>query len=91
MKPPAFQLYADDFIAGTSDLTDTELGLYFRLLCAQWSRGSIPADVDEVLRFSRGSTTLQAERVMRKFEAGEDGALRNRRLEEERQKQVACA
>ena len=88
MKPPAFQFYADDFLAGTSDMTDSEAGLYIRLLCAQWNRGSLPNDLDELLRFSRGSTTLQAERVRRKFEVCQDGQLRNARLEDERQKQA---
>jgi len=88
MKPPAFQFYADDFQSGTIDMTDAEVGLYVRLLCVQWSRGSIPGDIDEVMRFSRGSTTLQAERVMQKFKAGDDGCLRNQRLESEREKQA---
>jgi uncharacterized protein YdaU (DUF1376 family) len=88
MRPPAFQLYADDFISGTSDMTDAEVGLYMRLLCAQWSRGGLPNDIEELLRFSRGSTTLQAERVKRKFVVGDDGQLRNARLEAEREKQA---
>lgn len=88
MKAPAFQFYADDFLAGTAEMTDSEVGLYVRLLCAQWSRGGLPNDTDELLRFSRGSTTLQAERVRRKFEVGDDGLLRNLRLESEREKQT---
>lgn len=88
-RAPAFQFYADDFISGVADMTDEEVGLYVRLLCAQWSRGSLPNDTEELLRFSRGSTTLQAERVRRKFEVCPDGQLRNARLEAEREKQAA--
>lgn len=88
-RAPAFQFYADDFISGVADMTDAEVGLYVRLLCAQWTRGSLPNDTEELLRFSRGSTTLQVERVRRKFEVCPDGQLRNARLEAEREKQAA--
>jgi len=91
MKPPAFQFYADDFLAGTMDMTDAEVGLYIRCLCRQWSNGSIPNDPQEIARLSRASTEPQPSlnRVMTKFKVCEDGMLRNERLEKERAKQTA--
>lgn len=88
-RPPAFQFYVDNFVEGTCDMTDAEVGFYVRLLCAQWSRGGLPNDDDELMRFSRGCTTVQLQRIKTKFQVGEDGKLRNRRLEAERQKQIA--
>ena len=86
-SPPAFQFYVDNFIEGTIEMTDGEIGLYMRLLCAQWTRGGLPNSEAELLRFSRGATTLELDRVLRKFKAGPDGLLRNERLEAEREKQ----
>lgn len=88
-KPPAFQFYVDNFIEGTTEFDDVEVGLYMRLLCAQWTRGSLPNDDNELMRFSRGATTLQLARVKTKFDVGDDGRLRNARLERERVKQAA--
>jgi uncharacterized protein YdaU (DUF1376 family) len=90
-KPPAFQFYADDFLSGTFDLTDEEVGLYIRMLCVQWTRGSLPNDDAELARLSRGSTGVQPAlaRVRAKFAVCEDGTLRNERLETERVKQIA--
>lgn len=42
--PPAFQLYTDDFVAGTISMSLEQVGAYIRLLCYQWSHGAIPAD-----------------------------------------------
>jgi len=84
MKPPAFQLYADDLIAGTIKFSDAELGLYIRLLCAQWSEGSLPDDDEELSSYGRGKTPLA--RVKAKFEKT-DGRLRNARMEQVRTEQ----
>ena len=83
MKPPAFQFYADDFLAGTMDLTQSEVGSFIRLLCHQWSRGSIPAD-DKRCELIAGGPITDA--VLAKFPVGE-GGRQNMRLERERQKQ----
>jgi len=85
-KPPAFQFYADDFIAGTAKFSDAEVGLCVRLLCAQWSEGSLPDDDGELASYGKGGTPLV--RVKAKFEAGEDGRLRNARMEKVRQEQM---
>lgn len=89
MNPPAFQFYVSNFIEGTAHMSDSEVGLFVRLLCAQWSRGSLPAADSELARFSHGSTTTATDLVMvkEKFEIGADGKLRNARMEAERKKQ----
>jgi uncharacterized protein YdaU (DUF1376 family) len=81
-KPPAFQFYADDFIAGTITLTHAERGLYILALCLQWNQGGVSTDD---LSHLAGSTPTA--RVLQKFEQGEDGLFRNKRLEAERKKQ----
>ena len=43
MKNPAFLFYPSDFIIGTMDMTDEEVGRYIRLLCRQFEQGSIDA------------------------------------------------
>jgi hypothetical protein len=85
MKPPAFQFYADRFLAGTMNMTDAEVGLYIRLLCAQWSVGSVPDDDQELASYGKGGTPIQ--RVKAKFEKGPDGLLRNAMLETVRREQ----
>ena len=67
--------------------TDAETGLYMRLLCVQWSTGSIPNDDVEIASYGKGGTPIA--RVKLKFKEGPDGRLRNERLEIERQKQIA--
>lgn len=85
MRAPAFQCYADDLIAGTIQFSDAELGLYMRLLCVQWSTGSLPDDDEELRSYGKGDTPIA--RVKAKFKKCEDGRLRNERMEKERQKQ----
>lgn len=87
MKPPAFQFYVDDFLGGTMHFSNDEVGLYIRLLCVQWSVGSLPDDDAELASYGKGGTPIQ--RVKAKFFKGQDGRLRNLRLELERQKQEA--
>ena len=79
MKAPAFQFYPDDFLSGTITMTDAEVGLYIRLLCHQWNSGGLPNDNAEIELHSRGGTPLK--RVLAKFQVGDDGLLRNARLE----------
>lgn len=42
MKAPAFQFYAQDFLTGCTYLTNEEIGMYIKMLCKQWTDGSIP-------------------------------------------------
>jgi uncharacterized protein YdaU (DUF1376 family) len=85
VRSPAFQFYADDFLAGTLVMDQADVGAYIRLLCHQWSRGSIPAEAEKQQRLAGGSVSAD---VLAKFPAGDDGLLRNPRLEIERQKQL---
>lgn len=85
-RAPAFQFYADDFLAGTMEMSQTEVGAYIRLLCHQWNRGSIPVETEKQQRLAGGSVSVD---VLAKFPADESGLLRNRRMEMERQKQTA--
>ena len=86
MKSPAFQFYVDDFLGGTVTFNNEQKGLYITLLCIQWSAGFVTDDDFLCL----GSTTLEPQfnRVKAKFDRGEDGNLRNLRLEAERAKQM---
>ncbi len=86
-RSPAFQFYADDFLAGTFIMSNEEKGLYITLLCRQWTQGHVTEDEVAAL----GSTVVQPSlnRVLAKFVKGEDGNLRNARLERERDKQKA--
>lgn len=87
-KAPAFQFYADDFLAGTSDMSAEEVGGYIRLLCHQWTKGGIPNDEDRAGRMAglMGSPSIRY--VLAKFSPCEDGMLRNSRLEQVRQEQA---
>lgn len=81
--PPAFQFYADEFLADTLDFTPAEVGGYIRLLCFQWRRGSVPADQEKLVRITGIRGDFSA--VLAKFEACGDGSLINARMEKERQ------
>ena len=81
MRAPAFPLYADDFFAGSMEMSQAEVGAYIRLLCHQWNRGSIPVEPEKQQRLAGGPVSVD---VLSKFPAGPDGLLRNERLERER-------
>jgi uncharacterized protein YdaU (DUF1376 family) len=86
MKSPAFQFYVQDFLVGTADMIAEERGVYIVLLCYQWAKGFLPDDITVLMRLSGGSRK-SVTRVMAKFVKGDDGNLRNQRLEGEREKQ----
>jgi uncharacterized protein YdaU (DUF1376 family) len=77
-KAPAFQLYTDDFLAGTIEMSQEEVGQFIRLLCHQWNRGSIPVETEKQQRLAGGCVSVD---VLDKFDHYEDGLLRNKRLE----------
>ena len=85
MRPPAFQFYADDFLAGTMEMSQADVGAYIRLLCWQWNRGSIPVRTENQQRITGGPVS---DDVISKFTPCPDGLLRNDRLEQEREKQT---
>ena len=84
-RSPAFQFYADDFFAGTADMSQAETGAYIRLLCHQWNRGSIPVETERQQLLAKGKIS---DHVLSKFPKSEDGSLKNERLENERIKQA---
>lgn len=86
VKPPAFQFYADDFVAGTVDLTPREIGSYILLLCYQWSKGYVPDNDESIRRICRETNDLDLVNIRCKF-VSRRGRLFNVRLEKERQKQ----
>jgi len=88
-KAPAFQFYADDFLAGTSDMSAEEVGGYIRLLCHQWTKGAIPNDPDRAARMAGLMGSPSVGYVLAKFSLCEDGMLRNARLEKVREEQAA--
>lgn len=87
-KPPAFQFYPADFLVGTASMSNEEVGIYIRLLSYQWERGGLPSE-DKPLRALAHSRKQVPEIVLAKFERGDDGILRNARMEKERNKQIA--
>lgn len=87
-KAPAFQFYADDFLAGTADMSAEEVGGYIRLLCHQWTKGAIPNDPDRAARMAGLMGSPSVGYVLAKFSLSEDGMLRNARLERVREEQA---
>lgn len=88
MRPPAFQFYADDFLAGTMLLSDAEVGKYIRCLCIQWAKGGLTDDDLERLGLGLGFSGFT--QIKAKFAVDEsDGLWKNARLEQERGKQIA--
>ena len=87
-KAPAFQFYADDFLAGTADMAAEEVGGYIRLLCHQWSKGGIPSDEERSARIAGliGSPSIRY--VLAKFTLCDGDTLKNVRLEQIRQEQA---
>jgi len=84
-QPPAFQFYADDFIAGVADMTQNEVGAYIMLLAHSWNtRGLDPTDPARLKLLAKGDVS---EHVLRKFKL-RNGRLYNPRQEKERRKQV---
>jgi len=88
-KAPAFQFYADDFLAGTSDMSAEEVGGYIRLLCHQWTKGGIPNDPDRVARIAGLMGSPCVGYVMAKFRLSDGHTLKNERLEKVREEQNA--
>ena len=86
-KPPSFDFFPDDFIAGTYHLPAEAVGIYVRLLCYQWNNGSIPSDENELARVAgvdADAMRTHMRTVMLKFAPDACGGLKNARLERER-------
>ncbi|KKL45252.1 hypothetical protein LCGC14_2357550 [marine sediment metagenome] len=80
-KSPAFLCYAKDLLVSTGEMTNAEFGAYWRNLCYQWVNGSIDSDPNRhPIKYPNG----EWEAIFPKFHLGDDGRLRNKRLEEVR-------
>jgi hypothetical protein len=80
---PYFKFYPSDFIGGTSDMTQEEVGAYIRLLCAQWQLGGLPSDPARLFGVAGG---IVPPMVLDKLPIDKtDGKRRNLRLELTRQ------
>lgn len=89
-KAPAFQFYANDFMDATRLWDANAVGLYIRCLCIQWTQGSIPDDLKLLARAIHCDLAeIQAcwPTLKKKFDAADDGTLKNSRLEEVRGRQ----
>ncbi|MGA0207494.1 MAG: DUF1376 domain-containing protein [Ilumatobacteraceae bacterium] len=81
---PWFSFYVGDFVTGTMDFSPNELAAYVRLLCHQWSKGSVPINDQRRLMQVTGLLPDELEGVMPMIRAKfPDG--RNRRMERERE------
>lgn len=87
-RSPWFAFYADDYIAGTRDMSIAARGAYVDLLAHQFSKGSIPNDDRKICRligaFQEEWEEIKGE-VLPKFETQEDGSLANIRMCAERE------
>lgn len=88
-RPPAFQFYARDWLAGKRCrmLRPAERGAYVDLMAVQWMDGTIPTDEEELTDLLRGlgyaPGELRLDRLCDLFPGG-----KNERLEKERAKQA---
>lgn len=91
-KPPAFQMYAADFLVDTQGWTATEVGIYTRLLMSEWVNEKLPEEMDRLARISGvdlGNFLKCWRRVVgAKFVNNGSPGFVNKRLEYEREKQV---
>ena len=78
-KPPSFDFFPDDFVAGTYHLPAEAVGIYVRLLCYQWNNGSIPSDENELARIAgvdANAMRTHMRTVMLKFVQSECGGFK---------------
>lgn len=91
-KPPSFDFFPDDFIAGTYHLPAEAVGIYVRLLCYQWNNGVIPTEETELARIAgvdADAMRTHMRTVMLKFMPDGCGAMKNARLEREREHKLS--
>lgn len=87
---PWVPIYQDDLVAATHWWHPAAFGVYMRLLMHQAAHGSVPNDWQGEIRAIAGGHHVDdvtwhkiVEQVAPKFETGEDGCLRNARLQTE--------
>ena len=77
-------MYYEDFLAGTSDMTNEEVGQYIRMLCYQNAKGHL--SMDFIKRIFRPDPVN--EYVLEKFVQDEAGNYYNPRMESEIERRV---
>jgi hypothetical protein len=86
-KDPAFLFYYQDFLVGTDDMTNDEVGAYIRCLCHQASKGSITEK--HMMKICLRHDVFNA--VALKFDRDENNNFCNERLSIEINKRKAFA
>lgn len=71
-----------DFLVGTTELSNEEVGVYIRLLCLQHQRGTLPADIAQLNRLVPGAKRSWPA-IASKFVPCGDGLIRNERMARE--------
>ena len=71
-KLKAWYLFTEDFTAGTSHLTNEEIGIYIRLLCWNWNKRCVglPNNIDTIKRIAvcfTDSEKLSCEKILNEF------------------------
>lgn len=85
--PPAFQLYARDWLMGTRELPPEARGVYIDLLCLAWDKDGLTTDQNAIVAYLAISPAKFRRiwpMISDKFVDAEDGRLRNPRQEQQR-------
>ena len=80
-------LYVRDFLTSTFGWSAEERGHYLTLLMVQWDRGTLPAGLEDLERLSPGVGTCWVA-LECKFPVCDDGARRNQRLEQHKERSL---
>ena len=84
-KDPAFLFYSSDFITGTLELTNEEVGQYIKMMCYQHQKGHLSKNMIDRL------IPNISEFVLEKFIQDKKGNYYNKRLDEEIEKRAKHA
>ena len=92
-KAPAFQFYPGDFLSDENVvlMNNQAVGCYIKLLCYNWKRGSVPADMPRLAKLCGETEASMAElwpSLEPCFNSNGHGRLVNPRVEVERAKQA---
>ena len=83
-KLKAWYLFTEDFIAGTSHLTNEEIGIYIRLLCWNWNKRCVglPKNINTIKRIAgcyTESEKISCEKILKEFFVEMDDHYQNER------------
>jgi len=74
----------DNFIADTVNLTNEELGLYFRLLCYAWkNNATLPKDIDRLKRVCQNADEKSINYILEQYFREEDNTYYSKAQKEE--------